>query len=103
MTDSPVIFQSRAGGREVAMLGIIEVGEINPYSAPGRGENCYWRLFLPFASPWARAASYESARGRLTVKIEQWLEAAGLVPLVKPDIRAFRPDDWGKIKQAVRT
>jgi hypothetical protein len=98
--DSPVTFKSRPDGRTVAMLGLIEVGEIGSWM-PGA---FYWRLRLPFCCcQMRRAGSFDAAREQLRDKIEQWIDAAGLTPSVRPDIRAFRPDDWGKIKQAVRT
>jgi hypothetical protein len=98
-TSSLVIFQPRAGDREIAMLGVVEVGEIGPCLAGGL---FYWRLWLPGCRQLGRAGIPKSARDQLTVKIEQWVEAAGLAPMRKDEIRAFRSDDWDKIKQAVR-
>lgn len=98
MTDSPVTFRTRDDGSEVAMLGLVEVGQII-FNA----DRIYWRLLLPFCRPMGRAANAKSAHEQLTAKIEEWVDAAGLMPTRKEQIRAFRPDDWGKIRQAVRT
>jgi hypothetical protein len=98
MTDSPVIFRPACDDREIAMLGVLEVGEIGRYDAG----MAYWRLWLPGCVAFGRAAHPRAAREYLTAKAEQWIEAAGLVANPRPEIRAFRPDDRGKIKQAVR-
>lgn len=104
--DSPVIFQRRSGSREFAMLGVIDVGEIIPAATciPGEEGLVIWKLSLPFSPVcWSRAVMIEIARRELRRRIEDWLDAAGLVPLARPpdgEIRAFR--DWDAIKQAVR-
>ena len=98
VTDSPVIFRDACDDREIAVLGVLDVGEVGRYDAG----KAYWRLWLPGCAGFGRAPHPKAAREHLTTKIEQWIEAAGLVPTAKPDIRAFRSDDWGKIKHAVR-
>jgi hypothetical protein len=100
MTDSPVIFRPIADGRQAVMLHLVQVGEIGSCDF---GAMSYWRLYLPgCGSGFGRAGSLKAAGEYVTSKVEQWIDAAGLVPPPAPDIRAFRPDDWGKIKQAVR-
>jgi hypothetical protein len=68
-------FERRAGGREVALLGVIEAGEFAP-ALPF--DHYCWRCWLPMCPQMGRAASPELARGVLRSKIEQWVEAAGL-------------------------
>lgn len=69
-----VRFEDRAGGREVAVSGVIEMGELGPY-----GESLfYWRLWLPGCPQFGRASSQKAARDHLLCRIEQWTEAADL-------------------------
>lgn len=68
-------FERKAGGREVALLGVIEVGEFAPAQP---FTNYCWRCFLPMCAQMGRASSPEIARNALRCKIEQWVEAAGL-------------------------
>ena len=81
------------------MLHLLDVGEVG---LCGGGTMAYWRLWLPGCSGFGRAGSLQAARDHLTSKIEQWIDAAGLVATPYPDIRAFCRD-WSKIKQARRT
>ncbi len=67
-------FEERAGGREMALSGVIELGEVGPCADSG----AYWRLWLPGCAQLGRAGSVEKARSQLTAKIEQWIEAADL-------------------------
>lgn len=75
---SPLVrFEGRGGGREVALIGVIEVGQLAP-SHPFAA--FCWRIWLPGCpQQLGRAASPESARSNMIAKIEQWIEAAGLI------------------------
>lgn len=77
-TEPMLRFETRAGDREIALLGVIEVGEI-ARCAP-HGPKCYWRLRLPFCPQMGHTASLDHARAVMRTKIEQWVEAAGLMP-----------------------
>lgn len=102
MTDSPVIFRPLADGREAVTLDLVQVGEIGSCDFGGL---FYWRLWLPGCAGFGRAGSPKAAREYLALKVNDWLDAAGLAPIAtgrSGEIRVFRPDDWGKIKQVAR-
>lgn len=70
-----VSFAPAADGRELVMLGLVQVGEISPW---GGGLSC-WRLWLPSCGgQFGRAGTLKAAREHLISRIEQWVEAAGL-------------------------
>jgi hypothetical protein len=71
----PVRFEGRAGDREAALMGVIEVGQIGPCPPGGL---FYWRLWLPGGPSLGRASSPKAARDHLTSRVEQWIEAADL-------------------------
>ena len=74
-TPAPLVrFEARAGGREMAISGVIEVGELGPCA----GALFYWRLWLPGCAQFGRASCEKAARDHLESRIEQWIEAAGL-------------------------
>lgn len=75
-----VAFQPLTLGREAVMLGRVQVGEIMP-TAAGRHQACF-RLTLPdvSASSWRPARDLAEARRLACVKINDWLNAAGLRP-----------------------
>lgn len=74
---SPVSFEPRAGGREVAKLGLWEVGAIWPYDN-GRSVRACWSIALPPAGDVPRwALSPFAARISLLFAIADWLDGAG--------------------------
>lgn len=76
-----VSFEPLTLGREAVMLGKVRVGEICRIAA-GRHQACF-RLTLPEASAstsWRPASDVDDARRLAAIKINDWLNAAGLVP-----------------------
>lgn len=70
-----VTFAPAAEGRELVMLGVVQIGEISPW----HGGVSIWRLWLPSCGPgFRRAPCLDAARDQITDRIEQWVEAAGL-------------------------
>ncbi len=76
-----VAFRPLTLGREAVMLGRVQVGEIMP-TASGRHQVCF-RLLLPDASAtsWRPARDLADARRLALVKINDWLNAAGVTPI----------------------
>jgi hypothetical protein len=73
-----VRFERREAGREVALVGVIEVGMFAPADARAPHAFC-WRIFLPDCpNQLGRARTPEHARSTMRAKIEQWIEAADL-------------------------
>jgi hypothetical protein len=64
------------------MLGRVQVGEISPVHDPRSRFPMCFRLDLPGASSraWMPAYDIEDARRLALVKINDWLNAAGVVP-----------------------
>ncbi len=79
--DGVVAFRPLTLGREAVMLGLVQVGEIMPTDG-GRHQACF-RLLLPDASAttWRPARDLEDARRLSLVKINDWLNAAGVTPI----------------------
>lgn len=78
--DGVVAFQPATFGRETIMLGRVQVGEIMPIE---RGHwQASFRLHLPEASAtsWRPTRSIDEARRLAVIKINDWLNAAGLRP-----------------------
>lgn len=76
-----VEFRPEAIGREVILLGRVQVGEIMRNEG-ARHQACF-RLMLPEASAsttWRPARDVVDARRLALIKINDWLNAAGLVP-----------------------
>lgn len=75
-----VSFEPLTLGREAVMLGKVQVGEISPLDG-GRHRACF-RLSLPEASAtsWRPASDLDDAKRLALIKINDWLNAAGLVP-----------------------
>jgi hypothetical protein len=75
-----VAFQTLSHGREAVMLGRVQVGEISP-TMGGRYGACF-RLTLPDASAtsWRPAHDIAAARRLVLIKVNDWLNAAGLQP-----------------------
>lgn len=76
-----VAFRPLTLGREAVMLGRVQVGEIMPTDG-GRHQACF-RLTLPEASTsssWRPAQDLADARRLALVKINDWLNAAGVRP-----------------------
>lgn len=76
-----VAFQPAALGRETILLGRVQVGEIMPIE---RGAfTASFRLLLPEASAtsWRPARDVGEARRLALIKINDWLNAAGVAPL----------------------
>ncbi|MCP1832810.1 hypothetical protein [Bradyrhizobium sp. USDA 4545] len=73
-------FEPLTLGREAVMLGRVQVGEIMPTDG-GRFPFCF-RLSLPdaSASAWRPAADVTEARRLAASKINDWMNAAGVVP-----------------------
>lgn len=69
-------------GRETIMLGRVQVGEISPSVDPRSRFPFCFRLELPDASSraWQPARDVADARRQVVGKINDWLNAAGLVP-----------------------
>jgi hypothetical protein len=78
--DGVVAFRPIALGREAVMLGRVQVGEIMPTDG-GRHQACF-RLSLPdvSASSWRPCADIADARRLALIKINDWLNAAGVTP-----------------------
>ena len=76
-----VAFRTLALGREAVMLGRVQVGEIMPADG-GRHQACF-RLLLPDASAtsWRPARDLADARRLSLIKINDWLNAAGVAPI----------------------
>lgn len=75
-----VAFEPASLGRETIRLGRVQVGEIIPIE---RGHYAAsFRLHLPEASAtsWRPVHSFEEARRLAAIKINDWLNAAGLRP-----------------------
>jgi hypothetical protein len=70
-------------GRETIMLGRVQVGEISPSVDPRSRFPFCFRLELPDASSraWQPARDVADARRQVVGKINDWLNAAGLVPV----------------------
>ncbi|XUM25072.1 hypothetical protein ACRAVF_33955 (plasmid) [Bradyrhizobium oligotrophicum S58] len=82
--DGVVAFQPLSTGRESIMLGLVQVGEITPTMAPdSRFPTCF-RLDLPNVSSrtWHPSRSIDDARRQAAEMIGNWMDAAGLVPVV---------------------
>ncbi|QOG20431.1 hypothetical protein [Bradyrhizobium sp. SEMIA] len=76
-----VSFEPLALGREAVLLGKVRVGEIIPLDG-SRYQACF-RLTLPDASAsiaWWPVADISAARRLVAIKIDDWIQAAGLVP-----------------------
>lgn len=69
-----VRFEGLAGSREMAFVGMVEVGWIGP-AGPTQFS---WRLWLPGGPQFGRAPTLKAARDHLISRIEQWIEAADL-------------------------
>ena len=79
--DGVVSFERLTLGREAVMLGKVRVGEISPIES-GRYQACF-RLLLPEASAshaWQPARDIDDAKRLALAKVNDWLQAAGLVP-----------------------
>ncbi len=87
MSDQPhdgvVAFQPLSTGRESIWLGAVQIGEIGPAMSPSVHPICF-RLDLPSISSraWHPVRSIEDARRQAAEKINDWLNAAGVVPVV---------------------
>ncbi|EJN11825.1 hypothetical protein PMI42_04839 [Bradyrhizobium sp. YR681] len=76
-----VTFEPLTLGREAVMLGKVRVGEIHAIEGD-RHQACF-RLHLPEASAstsFRPASDVDEAKRLTLVKINDWLNAAGLVP-----------------------
>jgi hypothetical protein len=75
-----VAFEPLTLGREAVMLGRVQVGEIMPTG--GKRFQFAFRLSLPDtgASAWRPAADLTEARRLAAIKINDWMNAAGVVP-----------------------
>jgi hypothetical protein len=79
--DGIVTFEPLTLGREAVLLGKVRVGEIIPLEG-GRHQAAF-RLALPEASAghaWRPASDVIDAKRLALIKINDWLNAAGLVP-----------------------
>lgn len=75
---SPVTFERRGAGREVAMLGAVEVGQVVEHSV-SRRIGAYWRSTLPdHAARMVPARDFDEARQALGEHVWEWLARAGL-------------------------
>ena len=80
--DGVVAFKPLTLGREAVMLGRVQVGEIMPNDGGFRHQAAF-RLLLPDASAttWRPARDLTDARRLALIKINDWLNAAGVVPI----------------------
>lgn len=81
--DGVVVFRPTTPGCEEVMLGRIPIGEIGPVRDPRSRFPFYFRIDLPHSRTNARlnpAMSIEDAREKVTSKINDWMNAAGVVP-----------------------
>lgn len=80
--DGVVTFEPLTLGREAVMLGKVRVGEIVPIE--GSRHQAAFRLTLPEASAgqaFRPASDVDEAKRLAAIKINDWLNAAGLVPM----------------------
>ncbi|ULK98868.1 hypothetical protein [Bradyrhizobium sp. I71] len=76
-----VTFEPLTLGREAILLGKVRIGEISPIER-GRYRACF-RIGLPEASAftgWRPAVDVAEAKRLVAIEINDWLNAAGLVP-----------------------
>jgi hypothetical protein len=78
-----VMFAPLSPGRESIMLGRVQVGEISPTMHPSSRHPTCFRLDLPGVSSraWHPSRSIEDARRLAAQKINDWLNAAGVMPV----------------------
>jgi len=77
-----VAFRPLPSGREAVTLGCVDVGEISPTQNPlGQFPMCF-RVYLPGSSSqaWTPARDSADARRLVLLRINDWLNAAGLRP-----------------------
>lgn len=91
--DGVVEFRPATISRELIMLGRVQVGEILRNDG-GRHQACF-RLTLPEASAtsWRPASDVVDARRLALIKINDWLDAAGVAPLAGQPIAYDPPTD----------
>ncbi|WP_316214322.1 hypothetical protein [Bradyrhizobium sp. SZCCHNR2032] len=79
-----VAFAPLSPGRESIMLGLVQVGEISPTMHPSARHPTCFRLDLPGVSSraWHPSRSIEDARRLAAEKINDWICAAGLTPVM---------------------
>ncbi|MCZ7564715.1 MAG: hypothetical protein M5U08_13825 [Burkholderiales bacterium] len=77
---TPVTWHRASHGCELARLGVVDVGVIQPQ---GDGPSYWlWRVFLPMApTRWRKADTVEQAREQLLAGVAAWLDAAHLEPM----------------------
>jgi hypothetical protein len=75
-----VAFKPQQLGRELVMLGQVQVGEIVPIEA-GRYSASYCLHLPQCPTRWRPAADAETARRLVLAHVNDWLNAAGLTPL----------------------
>jgi hypothetical protein len=77
--DTPLRFEPRGLGREVALLGAVVVGELCELGGGGIG--AWWRCELPDGRRAViPARTVEAARRALIARVDDWLECARLAP-----------------------
>jgi len=80
--DGVVAFRPLSAGREAIVLGLVDIGEISPVLDPrSRFEMCF-KLDLPGSSSraWQPARDVDDARRQVLMRINDWLNAAGVRP-----------------------
>lgn len=77
-----VAFEPLTLGREAVMLGRVQVGEIGPVHDPRSLYPVCWKLDLPLSTSraWQPANDVADARDKVLQKINDWMNAAGVVP-----------------------
>ena len=91
--DGVVSFERLTLGREAVMLGKVRVGEISPLES-GRYQACF-RLLLTEASAshaWQPARDVIEAKRLALAKVNDWMQAAGLVPVAGQLFACHRPE-----------
>jgi hypothetical protein len=77
-----VAFRPLSSGREAIVLGLVDVGEIAPLQHARSGLRMCFKLDLPGSSSraWQPARDVDDARRQALLRINDWLNAAGVRP-----------------------
>ena len=78
-----VEFRPLSTGRKSIMLGAVQVGEITPSADPNSRFPVCFRINLPEATSrsWVPARDTEDAKRQAAQRINDWLNAAGVMPV----------------------
>lgn len=71
--------QCRSGGREIARLGIVEIGYVRDFDHGRRGRAGWLCILPPYTfQSWKSAPDLTCAKRALIHSVADWLEAAGM-------------------------